>query len=277
VPEGDTLHRTAAGLRPHLVGKTVTKARAHTPGPAIDRILGATITGVESVGKNLLIRFDNGLELRTHLRLHGSWHRYRPGERWRRPPARARLVLETADAVAVCFDCPTVELFEQRAEHLHPSLSKLGPDLLSPEFDATEAHRRLRDPSRAAMTIAEALLDQRAMAGVGNVYKSEVLWLERVSPFATVASVEDPTLDRLIARSRELLTLNADRRRGAGRITTAGRPEAGGSPLWIYGRRGRPCRRCGTPIRAVEQGSDLPRLTYWCPRCQGEPAATDSA
>jgi endonuclease-8 len=205
--------------------------------------------------------------------MHGSWHRYRHGEPWRRPAARARLVLETANAVAICFDCPTVELFEQRAEHLHPSLSRLGPDLLAPDFDATEAHRRLRDPSRADMTIAEALLDQRAMAGVGNVYKSEVLWMERVSPFARLRSIEDPTLDRLIDTSRDLLARNADRRRGAERVTTSSSREAGGDSLWLYGRRGRPCRRCGTPIRAVEQGSELPRLTYWCPECQGDAPA----
>src|SRR5918992_4630756 len=167
MPEGDTLYRTAQGLRPYLVGRDIRSAHAQGPGPVpqIHRVVGKRVDAVEAQGKNLLIRFDGGLELRTHLRLNGSWHRYRPGERWRRPPGRARLVLETPDAVAVCFDCPTVELFEQRAEHLHPSLSKLGPDLLAPDFDAAEAYRRLRHPSRAGMTIAEALLDQRALAG----------------------------------------------------------------------------------------------------------------
>ena len=268
MPEGDTLHRTAAGLRPHLVGRSVTRARAHTPGPDVERIVGATITSVDAVGKNLLMKFDNGLELRTHLRLHGSWHRYRPGERWRRPPGRARLIIETPDAVAVCFDCPTVELFEQRTEHLHPSLGRLGPDLLGPDFDTAEAMRRLRDPSRAELTIAEALLDQRALAGIGNVYKSEILWLERVSPFLPVAAVDEALLARLVETARRLLMLNADRRRGAERITTDGKPAAAGEALWVYGRRDRPCRRCGTPIRSTQQGVNLPRTTYWCPRCQ---------
>src|SRR6476661_4432886 len=167
MPEGDTLHRTAAGLAPHLVGRAVTAARARAGGPQVERVVGATITAVEAAGKNLLIRFDNGLELRTHLRMHGSWHRYRTGERWRRPAARARLVLEVDGAVAVCFDAPVVELFEQRAEALHPSLSQLGPDLLAEDFDADEALRRHRDPSRADLSIAEALVDQRAMAGLG--------------------------------------------------------------------------------------------------------------
>jgi endonuclease VIII len=273
MPEGDTLHRTADGLRPYLVGRAITAARAHTPGPAIDRILGATVTGVEALGKNLLIRFDNGLELRTHLRMTGSWHRYRPGERWRRAPARARLVLETPDAVAVCFDCPTVELFEQRAQHLHPSLGRLGPDLIDAAFDEDEAVQRLRDPSRAALTIAEALLDQRALAGIGNVYKSEVLWIERVDPFAPLPSIDDETLRRLIRTSRRLLVANADRRRqGAERVTTDGARAAAGDPLWVYGRRARPCRRCGTLIRSAQQGDELPRTTYWCPRCQGTTA-----
>jgi endonuclease-8 len=268
VPEGDTLHRTAAGLRPYLVGQTVTKARAHVPGPRVQQIVGATITAVEAVGKNLLVRFDNGLELRTHLRLIGSWHRYAPGERWRRPAARARLVLETPAAVAVCFDCPTVELFEQRTEALHPALGRLGPDLLDPQFDRPEALRRLRDPRRTERGIAEALLDQRALAGIGNVYKSEVLWMERVNPWRPVRDVDDATLARLVDTSRRLLAENADRRRGAERVTTGGHAAAAGEPLWTYGRGNRPCRRCGTRIRSAQQGTDLPRTTYWCPTCQ---------
>ncbi len=204
MPEGDTLFRTAAGLRPYLVGRDVLAARAQGPGavPQVQRLIGQRIDAVESQGKNLLIRFDGGLELRTHLRMNGSWHRYRPGERWRRPPARARLVLEVPGSVAVCFDAPVVELFEQRAEHLHPSLSRLGPDLLAEDFDAAIARDRLRAPERASVEIAVALLDQRALAGIGNVYKNEVLWIERVSPFSPVRDLDDTTLDRLIATSR---------------------------------------------------------------------------
>ncbi len=270
MPEGDTLHRTAAGLRPYLVGRTVTAARTNGPGPVpqIDRVVGRAVTSVEAVGKNLLIGFDGGLELRTHLRMNGSWHRYRPGERWRRPPARARLVLEVPGAVAVCFDAPVVELFEQRAEHLHPALSRLGPDLLGPDFDRDEALHRLRDLSRAKRSIAEALLDQRALAGIGNVYKSETLWIERVSPFIPVRDVDDDTLGRLVDTARRLMLANVAPGRGPERITTTGDRAAGG-PLYVYGRAGRPCRRCGTPIASTRQGTDLPRRTFWCPRCQG--------
>src|SRR5215218_6088981 len=201
MPEGDTLHRTAAGLAPHLLGRTVTAARARAGGPQVQRVVGATITRVEAVGKNLLICFDNDLEIRTHLRMNGSWHRYRPGEPWRRPPARARLVLEVPGAVAVCFDAPVVELFESRAEAIHPTLANLGPDLLAADWAAShvaEARRRLRDPARAATPISAALLDQGAVAGVGNIWRNETLFHERIDPWTRVEDLDDPTLDRLV-------------------------------------------------------------------------------
>ena len=274
MPEGDTLRRIADGLRPHLSGRTVVAARARTPGPQVARVVGSTITDVLSVGKNLLIRFSNGLEIRTHLRMQGTWHRYRPDERWRRAPGRAVLVLEVPGAVAVCFDAPVVELLEVRAEPFHPSLSRLGPDLLDPDFDPAVALDRLRALERKRSAIGEALLDQRALAGIGNVYKSEVLFLERVDPFATVESLDDATLGRLVATARSLLVANARLGRGPERVTTAdprtGAPRAAGS-LWVYRRAGRPCRRCGTSIRSSRQGSELPRSTYWCPRCQASP------
>ena len=259
MPEGDTLQRTANGLAPHLVGREVTAARVRAGGPQVGRIVGATITAVAAAGKNLLIRFDNGLEIRTHLRMTGSWHRYRPGEPWRRPAARARLVIEVPGAVAVCFDAPVVELFETRAEALHPTLSRLGPDLLDDAWSpahADEARRRLRDPSRAGLTISDALLDQRALAGIGNIWRNETLFHERIDPWATVASLDDPTLDRLMARARELLRRSVD--------TPAGR-----SPVWVYRRAGRPCRRCGTLVQAAPLSAANPRTTYWCPDCQG--------
>jgi endonuclease-8 len=236
--------------------------------PQLQRIVGREICAVDSLGKNLLIRFDNGLEIRTHLRMNGTWHRYRPGERWRRPPARARLVIEVPGAVAVCFDAPIVELLEQRTEALHPALGALGPDLLSPGFDTDEAVRRLRDPARADTSIAEALVDQRALAGIGNVYKSETLWLERISPFASVSELDDATLTRLVETAHRLLPANVSAARGPERVTTAGDRGAPG-PLYVYRRTGRPCRRCATPIASLRQGSDLPRTTYWCPSCQG--------
>jgi endonuclease-8 len=256
MPEGDTLFRTAAGLRPYLLGRTVTAASARQPGPQADRLVGATVTGVEAQGKNLLIRFDNGLEVRTHLGMHGSWHRYRPGERWRRPPSRARISIEVPGSIAVCFDAPTTELFEQRAEALHPALSKLGPDLLVDPVDVDEILRRLRDPSRARLTIGEALLDQRALAGIGNEVRNQALWEASISPFTPLRDVDDPTIRGLVARSREIL------REGA---------RTGRRPSDIHGRTGRPCPRCGSLIASRVYGGELPRIAYWCPTCQPEP------
>jgi endonuclease-8 len=268
VPEGDTLARTASGLRPHLVGREVRAARASGPGalPRVDRLVGSRVEEVEARGKHLLIRFDSGLTLRTHLGMRGSWHRYRPGERWRRAPSRARLVLEVPGAVAVCFDAPVVELMESRAEPLHPVLATLGPDLLAPTFDNAEAIHRLRSPERAATPIAEALLDQRAAAGIGNVYKSEILFIEGVDPFAPVGSLDDATLERLLGTARDLLAANASPVTGPERVTTGSARRRVG-PLWVYGRTGRPCRRCGTRLVSRRSGA-LPRVTTWCPRCQ---------
>ena len=258
MPEGDTLHRTASGLAPHLVGRPVTAARVRPGGPQVGRIVGATVTAVEAMGKNLLIRFDNGLEIRTHLRMNGSWHRYRPGERWRRSPARARLVIEVPGAVAVCFDAPVVELFESRAEAIHPTIARLGPDLLAPDWTdayADEAVGRLRDPSRASMTISAALLDQRALAGIGNIWRNETLFRERVDPWTPVADLDDGALRGLVLRARELLRTSVS--------LTPGR-----SPMWVYRRAGRPCRRCGMVVRSAPLGTGIPRTTYWCPACQ---------
>jgi endonuclease-8 len=278
MPEGDTLARIAVALRPYLAGRVVTGARARLPGPQISRIVGQKIDAVDAAGKNLLIKFDGGLELRTHLGLHGSWHRYRPGETWRRPPSRAALVLEVPGAIAVCFDAPVVELFERRAEAVHPTISMLGPDLLDEAYDQAEAVRRLRDPSRADVAIGEAILDQRAVAGIGNVFKSEVLFIERVDPFAKMGTLDAPTIVRVLGKARELLKSNARSDAPAGRTTTVD-PKTGRklapSRLWVYDRAGRPCHRCGTLIRSAPQGAELPRTTYWCPgpTCQGAAGA----
>ncbi|MBI2780252.1 MAG: Fpg/Nei family DNA glycosylase [Chloroflexi bacterium] len=283
MPEGDTLARIAVALRPYLAGRVVTGARARLPGPQVSRIVGQKIDAVDAAGKNLLIKFDGGLELRTHLGLHGSWHRYRPGETWRRPPSRAALVIEVPGAIAVCFDAPVVELFERRAEVVHPTISMLGPDLVAPEFDMAEAVRRLRDPSRADTSIGEAVMDQRALAGIGNVFKSEVLFMERVDPFATVGTLDEATVERIVSTARELLKDNARPEAAAGRTTTIDLKTGARlapSRLWVYDRAGRPCHRCGTLILAGPQGSELPRTTYWCPSCQapaGAPAAKGKA
>jgi endonuclease-8 len=265
MPEGDTIFRTAVVLRSVLVGGTIRAATAQAqPGmrrvPDLDRLVGAAITSVDSRGKQLVIGFDSGLILRTHMRMSGSWHRYRPGERWRLPKIQASVILETADAVAVCFNAPTVELLKDRELARHPTLAALGPDLLAKDFDADAALERLRE--RSSIELGEALLDQRAVAGIGNVYKSEVCFIERVSPWRPIGELDDGSLARVVATSRRLLRANAA---GGARMTTEGARGAG--RLWVYGRAGRPCRRCGRLIRARRQG-ELPRTTYWCPGCQ---------
>ncbi len=270
MPEGDTLARTAAGLRPYLNGRVVNAARAQGPGPVpqVHRLIGQRIDGVDAQGKNLLIRFDGGLELRTHLRMHGSWHRYRPGERWRRPPARARLVLEVDGSVAVCFDAPVVELFEQRTEAAPPVAldARPGPGQaglrsgrgLPPA--APPRSRRDRDRASPCSTSgpwpASATCTRARSCGSSSV-----------SPFVLVRDLDDATLERLIATARRLMLENIASTSGPERVTTRGDRGAPG-PVYVYSRGGRPCRRCTTPIASREQGQDLPRLTYWCPTCQ---------
>src|SRR5918992_1368289 len=212
MPEGDTIFRTATVLRATLVGRRITAARAQArPGlrrpPDLSRLVGTTVASVESRGKHLLIGFDAGLTLRTHMRMRGAWHRYRPGERWLRPAANASAVLETGDVVAVCFDAPVVELLTDAALVRQPSLRALGPDLLAPDFDTNEAVRRLRE--RGPMELGEALLDQRALAGIGNVYKNEVCFIERVSPWRAVRELDHETLRRLVVTAPDLLRQHA--------------------------------------------------------------------
>lgn len=211
----------------------------------------------------MLIRFDNGLTLHTHLRMGGTWHHYAPGERWRLPAFRARLVLHVPAHVVVCFNAPVVELMDDRAVKLHPSLMALGPDLITAEFSADEAFARLRRLSSSE--IAEALADQRVMAGVGNVFKSEILFIESVNPWTHVGELPDEQLQALIATAHRLLQENATPGRFR-RVTTRGDPAARGS-AYVYGRANRPCTRCGTPISVRRQGA-LNRPTYWCPTCQ---------
>lgn len=280
VPEGDTLYRTAFVLREVLLGREVVAARGRADGAALGLVVGSRVDRVESQGKHLLIGFDDGRTLHTHLRMHGSWHRYRPGEHWKRSPSRAVAVIEVPDAVAVCFDATTVELLDSRALAIHPTLTALGPDLLEDELQLDEIVRRLRDPARAGMPIGEALLDQTVLAGLGNVYRSEVLFVEGIDPFVALGRMDPERLPHLVEVSAQLLGAN---RMAPGRATmpdvlgappgAGDGPRAPGRRLWVYGRAGRPCRRCGTRIRTRVFGA-LPRRVFWCPSCQPEGAGS---
>ena len=265
MPEGDTIYKAAEALRPLLVGQTILAARARAPGPMIERVVGSRVTHIDTQGKHLTLHFDNGLALHTHLRMGGSWHRYRPGERYLRPPSQARVVLEVAEHVVVLFNAPVAELVSERALSRHPALTALGPDLLAPAFDAEEALSRLRS---CDAPIGEALLDQRVVAGIGNVYKNEVLFLERVDPWTSVAQLPELQLRAILLTAERLLRANVQA--GAPRITTT--DSSVRSPVWVYGRAGRPCFRCRGRIMARRQGNP-PRPTYWCPTCQSPVAS----
>lgn len=273
MPEGDTIFRAAATLQRALAGKRVERfesvfpalTRVHDDHPFTD----ATIESVAAHGKHLLMRFSNGYVLRTHMRMNGSWHIYRRGEAWQRSRHRMRVLVATADFEAVGFDIPVAEFIKERAVARHAELSKLGPDLLAADFDRGEALRRLRQ--RASSEIAEGLLNQRVIAGLGNVYKSEVLFLCGVNPFARVGGLASGQLECLVDTGRRLLAMNvsgalAPMTTYVGRRRTTGR-SAPEERLWVYGRARLPCRRCGTAIAVRKQGADA-RLTYWCPACQ---------
>lgn len=259
MPEGDTLFRIAATLGKALTGKPLTAFSSTVPALAETNLAGRTVTLVEARGKNLLIHFDDGRALHTHLRMTGSWHLYRPGERWQKPAFQARAVLETADFVAVCFNAPVVELLAAGGVERHDGLRRLGPDLLKDDFDPIEARRRLRE--RGDLEIGDALMAQSALAGIGNVYKSETLFLCRMNPFVRVDVLDDATLDRLVAKARELMKQNLE---GFPRKT---RTALAGPRLWVYDRSGQPCLSCGTLIKVRRQGLGG-RTTYYCPQCQ---------
>src|SRR4051812_49332326 len=229
MPEGDTIAQSARTLAGVLVGRTVSGFRSAAPGVEARAqafgVVGSTVSAVESRGKHLLIRFSSGATLRTHMRMTGSWHLYRVSSRWQKPAHLARVILEAGDVVAVCFSAPEIELLSSGEAAHHAGLGRLGPDLLDAEFDEAEAFARLR--AAGDREIADALLDQSIAAGIGNVYKSEVLFLERVSPFAAVASLDDETLRRLLLTARRQLRRNV----GTGRRRTTGASQA--NALWV--------------------------------------------
>ena len=274
MPEGDTIFRAAETLHRVFAGRVVTgftSAFPHLNRVAEDRpIAGRTIESVVSRGKHLLMTFSGDLILRTHMRMNGAWHVYPAGARWKRSPRDLRILIETAAAVAVGFNIPVAEFLTSRELEKHPQLRRLGSDLLGERFDAqrvTAAMRERRD------SIADVLLDQRVLAGIGNVFKSEVLFLAEIDPFVPAAALNDDQLERIVATAREQLRANvlpASRTLSPafGRRTTRSLDPR--EKLWVYGRGGRPCRRCGTPIQSRATGPDA-RLTYWCPTCQRTP------
>jgi endonuclease-8 len=273
MPEGDTIHRAARTLDRALRGRQITQVvTANANLAAVNDqspIAGRTVERVEARGKWLLIYFSGDLVLLTHMRMSGSWHLYRPGEKWQLPRPRARVALETDSFVAVAFDVHVAEFHTARSLARHSMLPKLGPDVLAGEFDEIDASARIR--AHPDEEIANVLLDQRVLAGIGNVYKSEVCFAAGVNPFHRVSTLTELEVRSVVAAARRYMTANAADDSKGGIVTYTGlRRTTGadqGARLWVYRRRGQACRRCGTAIESHKQGVGA-RTTFWCPQCQ---------
>jgi endonuclease-8 len=273
MPEGDTIYRAARTLNTALAGQTITRFETGLAQLAqVDRdepIAGRTVESVKAAGKHLLMTLSGELILRTHMRMNGSWHIYRHGDRWQMTARAMRIRLDTAEWIAVAFNVYVAEFVREAHIERHRPIATLGPDLLGP-FDAAEALRRVR--AQHARPMHEVLLDQRVMAGIGNVYKSELLFLSQLHPDTPAGDVDDGQLMALMELAKKLLRANIAESSGPGIETYRGLRRTTGrmnpaDRLWVYSRGGQPCRKCGTPIASRKDGDDA-RVTYWCPRCQ---------
>lgn len=278
MPEGDTIYRAARALNRALGGKVVTGfetalaplARINDNTP----ITGRTIEKVESRGKWCLVHLSGDLILITHMLMSGSWHIYRIGERWRMPHRAMRVVLRTDEYEAVAFNVPVAEFHTARSLDRYTQIPKLGPDILASEFTVEAGARRLAD--FAAMhpdtEVAVALLNQRVMAGLGNVYKSEVPFIARVNPFRAMSMLTAREMEQMAEFAQRYMQANVLDGSGDGIVTYFGNRRTTGNSnrderLWVYGRQGEECRRCGATIMMRKQGEQI-RSTYWCPECQ---------
>ena len=257
MPEGDTIHHAANRIRPVLEGRVpeeiLSPQRRHARDDWPARLSGRSVSSVQAYGKHLFLRFEGGLALHSHLRMSGAWGVYRIGERWRRAPRRAWLVLRAGGAEVVQFDGPVLELMTESRTRFDRRLAQLGQDVLGERFDPEGFLRRLRedDPTRP---FGDALLDQRTLAGIGNLWKAEACFAAAVDPWRAAAEVSD----------REVLAVVGFAREHMGRCVREGQQAR---PRAVYRRTGQPCRRCGGRIRQRGQG-DENRLTFWCPGCQ---------
>jgi endonuclease-8 len=272
MPEGDSIFRTARALHRALAGAHVSRFKSVLPAlTRVDvdhRLAGRHIESVSARGKHVLMTFSGDIVLHTHLRMNGSWHLYRPGERWQCAARHMRIVIETENVVAVAFNVPVAEFLSSRDLLRHPQLQALGPDPLDRSFDRAEVVRRMREHQREA--IGDALLNQRVLAGIGNVLKSEVLFVAGIEPFGAVSDCSDADLERIVDTAKRLLETSVMEGSRTLSVATERRTTRALDPtatLWVYGRGGKRCRQCGTPIRASKTGTDA-RLTYWCPTCQ---------
>ncbi len=266
MPEGDTIHRTAVVLRRALEGRTVTGFAVVAPKVSAaarrEQIVGSAVASVESNGKHLFITFatPERVVLHTHMKMSGSWHVYRPDERWWEPESEARVVIRTEDVVAPCFHPPIVELLTTKELGLHRVVSRLGPDIIRDDFDMDEVIARIRE--QEDRDIATALLDQRAISGIGNVFKVEALFLSRTSPWARVRDLDEAKLREIVEHARRLIRLN---RNGGQRRTHFGLNPR--ERMWVDERAGLPCLVCGTRVESGWHPDEV-RKSWYCPKCQ---------
>lgn len=274
MPEGDTIFRAARTLNRALAGQIVTGFESVLP--KLERVevdspvTGRTIEKVQANGKWLLIYFSGDLILLTHMLMSGSWHIYRPGEKWKQRRTNMRIVIRTQHIHAVAFSVPIAEFHTADSLRRRRVFNQLGPSVLAPEYDDTEILRRLR--SRPELPVGEALLTQSLLAGIGNVFKSEICFACAVNPFRPVATLSISELSCLASTARKFLLANVADGSGDQIVTYTGLRRTTGRTdreenLWVYKRRGEACRRCGTPIESRKQGLDA-RTTFWCPNCQ---------
>jgi endonuclease-8 len=259
MPEGDTIFRTAATLRCAIEGGRIDAAHAQDGAIDCDPLAGNKLTAVEARGKHLLMHLESRHAIHSHMGMDGSWHLYHPSQPWRKSPQAAALVLRINKLDAVCFLPKLLELLTADQFRTHRYLRNLGPDLLAREFDIDAAVLRFR--AHHAVPLGEAVMNQTIACGVGNVYKSDLLFLLGFDPLAPVRLYADEELARLITKARALLKANLT---GAPRQT---RFRGDGRRLWAYGRAGEPCYKCGATLRLTRQG-DQGRTTVWCPACQ---------
>ena len=274
MPEGDTIFRAARTLNKALAGKRIT--RFESVFPRLTRIhedssiTGRTIQSVVARGKWMEMALSGELVLVTHMLMNGSWHIYRPQERWKRPATDMRVLIGTEDFVAVAFNIQVADFFEATKMDAESPSREIKVDFLFQDFDEEKAFRQLR--SAEGLETGDALLRQRLVAGIGNVYKSEVCFACRVHPFQKISTLSDETIRCLVRTARKFMLANVADTSGEAIVTYTGfrrttRRADPGSRLWVYGRTGQPCRRCGTPIQSRKQGPDA-RITFWCPQCQ---------
>ncbi len=278
MPEGDTIYRAARALQKALGGKSVTafetglaKLASVNDGTPLP---GRIVEKVEARGKWCLIFFSDDLILVTHMLMSGTWHIYKTGEKWWQPKNRMRVAITCGDYQAVAFNVPIAEFHTARSLERNSQVPKLGPDVLHDNFSIAAGVQALRHRavSHPNDEIAVVLLNQRVVAGLGNVYKSEVAFAAGVNPFRPMSSLTDSEMNLMIEASHKYMKANVLDGSGDAIVTYSGNRRTthsmnAGDRLWVYGRRGQECRRCGTAILMRKQGEQA-RSTYWCPTCQ---------